>query len=1218
VPLNYDKTAPPVWMVTDGCSTGVAGLVSQGDDWRTAKIAAFYSAKLNPAQQNYPVHEIEMLAGVETMLRHRDILQGAKFKWITDHKGLIHLLKQKNLSGRQARWCEKISEFNFDIVYVPGTENVVADALSRMYSNDSGGTIRAPSEYTYFDVMNEDVEVDGVLDVTVPVLAGLDASVAVQRKPRATRKKPEPAETGRPETSKEFAARMKDRFALRGPRQRKEGEGEEETRQKPEKLEEIVESTISNEHNDAPESYSDSDISSGTAENNGASLLSVISQSEQGLDLETELRDQYSKDPFFKNIMDKPREFKNFVVSNGLIHVRSDGKTLLCIPKVMIKGHSAREIVISEAHSLLAHLGARKTLAYLRDNVWWKTMVSDIQSYCDTCTTCKRSKPSNQKPYGLLNPLPVPGTPWEAIGIDFVGPLPKSKNRDGIFDSITVVICLLTAMVHLVPSRINYNARQIAELVFEHIYKLHGLPKKIISDQDVLFTSAFWTRLNQLVGTKLRMSSVYHPETDGSTERANRTITQMLRQCVNSKQTDWVSKLPSIEFALNSARAESTGFSPFFLNTGRMPRSMIWNSSKEDEYPSIRNFAQQRKFAIIAAHDSILVARVKQTRNANRKRQAAPFQTDDLVYISTKNITFPKGLARKLIPKYIGPYKVLTDFKNQSFRIELPTQLKQRGVHDVFHSSLMRIHVPNDDRLFPGRTFAQLNPGMDSEPEWAVDKILSHSGSSQEAIFEVLWKAGDITWLPYLQIEHLNALNEYLDLQGVENIDQLPVGKGKPPHQDPQIFAGSMVPYSIPQSYKYGADLTRDFSFKFPTYILLSTLSFTHLISYFVMATPMSIKITENAAPSFLEDLLAPIEDFDVTLPFTKSTGQVVDATNLATTSEVVEVSGDIESYFLAPNLCDSLIDLHLDSKAPVSTSGPVVSAINPQSVLADALKGLSPALAKNLFGDSIQEAVREALAAMKPSILDAAKPKISDAPVRSSYADSVIPKTVKFVKSTAPVARSASVAAAASSASTAPTSANAPAPMVIDDDDFQTVNRRPFSNTYSTIEHPHLRRTSYTIFKLSDPNRRSSQLLHAGQILLFCNTSARIIEEDYRVSTLPTGYRSFATAFNNGARLTSKRFAVFDESGHPIMPSDPITISDFRLDRDLIRALERTAPRTIPNNAPESAKGKMSASTSADDPKMRKRVDNNPYPPSGARRGKAKAKASGSNDAND
>ena len=99
VPLDYADGVPLIWMVTDGCSTGVSGLVSQGDDWKSAWIAALFSAKLNPALQNYMVHEIEMLAGVEIMLRHVDILQGAKFKWLTDHKGLIYLLNQKNLTG---------------------------------------------------------------------------------------------------------------------------------------------------------------------------------------------------------------------------------------------------------------------------------------------------------------------------------------------------------------------------------------------------------------------------------------------------------------------------------------------------------------------------------------------------------------------------------------------------------------------------------------------------------------------------------------------------------------------------------------------------------------------------------------------------------------------------------------------------------------------------------------------------------------------------------------------------------------------------------------------------------------------------------------------------------------------------------------------------------------------------------------------------------------
>lgn len=89
--------------MTDGCITGIARIVSQGENWHTAKVAAFYSAKFNPMQQNYPFHEIKMMAGVETVLRHHDILQGVKFTWYTDYKGLIHILNRKNLLRRQAR-----------------------------------------------------------------------------------------------------------------------------------------------------------------------------------------------------------------------------------------------------------------------------------------------------------------------------------------------------------------------------------------------------------------------------------------------------------------------------------------------------------------------------------------------------------------------------------------------------------------------------------------------------------------------------------------------------------------------------------------------------------------------------------------------------------------------------------------------------------------------------------------------------------------------------------------------------------------------------------------------------------------------------------------------------------------------------------------------------------------------------------------------------------
>ena len=193
------------------------------------------------------------------------------------------------------------------------------------------------------------------------------------------------------------------------------------------------------------------------------------------------------------------------------------------------------------------------------------------------------------------------------------------------------------------------------------------------------------------------------------------------------------------------------------------------------------------------------MTRGKQTRSANRKRQTAPFNTGDLVYLSSQNISFKKGLARKLLPKFLGPYKISKDFGNSSFLLELPAHLKRRGLHNVFHLSLLRIHVPNDDRLFPGRMDTQL-AGEEDGDEWAIDWILSHHGARTNATFEILWKSGDVTWLPYYQITHLQALTDYLELLRVPKIAKLPSGRGRPPQDDPQIFLGLISFDSPPNS----------------------------------------------------------------------------------------------------------------------------------------------------------------------------------------------------------------------------------------------------------------------------------------------------------------------------------------------------------------------------------------------------------------------------------
>ena len=779
-PIRYGKDAEPVWVITDGCATGIAGVIAQGKEWKSAHVSAFYSAKLDSAQQNYPVHEIEMLAGVETMLRYADVLLGITFKWLTDHKGLIFLLNQKNLSGRQARWVEKISSFKFDVIYLPGEENIMADALSRIYSNDPPGMERAPSEYTVHDEYDREVR-----RINMPVLAGIEAVAATRRSSRLSAPKPTVVARATPAPKR----KTNERWIYVDPDERQEGELEGGNAS-PVITPTPITPTERNVQRRPPRAM----VTTRPREQGTDSLLNIIREAYgDALDLTKELKNKYQSDTEFRAVMERPGDHRNFEVEDGLVYCKEDGRRLLCVPKIMIKTRSAREIVISEAHSMLAHLGTAKTLAYLRDHVWWKDLVSDVRAFCETCKTCKRSKPDNQKLFGLLHLLDIAQYPWQAMGIDFLGPLPESANRDASYNEITVVICLLTGMVHLIPSRVNYTAKELAELMFEHVYRHHGIPERIISDRDVLFTSVFWGHLHRLIGTKLKLSSAYHPQTDGATERANRTVTQMLRQCVRADQKDWVSRLPAIEFAINLARSESTGFSPFFLNSGRMPRTMIWNNAPMEEYPSVRNFTLAKKLAIMEAHDSVLASRIKQTRSANRKRREEPFKEGDLVYLSTQNMSFPKGLARKLVPKFIGPYPITRDHANHTFTVNLPDSLKARGIHPTFHASKLRPHDSKSDRLFPGRLDEQIISPPGEDVEWKVTRILSHVGQGKYADFEVLWDAGDRTWLPYAQVSHLRALDEYCELIGVTR-DTIPMGRGNPPQDDAQAHVSSISP----------------------------------------------------------------------------------------------------------------------------------------------------------------------------------------------------------------------------------------------------------------------------------------------------------------------------------------------------------------------------------------------------------------------------------------
>src|SRR5215813_9654699 len=152
-------------------------------------------------------------------------------------------------------------------------------------------------------------------------------------------------------------------------------------------------------------------------------------------------------------------------------------------------------------------------------------MMKDLKSFCDLCEVCQRSKASNKKPAGKLHSPPIPTKPWDSIAMDFIGPFPEVRGKNYLW----VIVCRLICMVHIVPVHTKVTAPELAAIYLWEIVRLHGLPSSIFSDRDPKFTSTWWKELHRLLGTKLLMSTAYHPQTDGQTERMNRTIGQLLR-----------------------------------------------------------------------------------------------------------------------------------------------------------------------------------------------------------------------------------------------------------------------------------------------------------------------------------------------------------------------------------------------------------------------------------------------------------------------------------------------------------------------------------------------------------------------------------------------------------------------------------------------------------------------------------------------------------------
>src|SRR5579859_301445 len=551
------------------------------------QVVAYLSKKLNEHEFNYTIHDKEATAIKYACREWRKFLLGKWFPIFTDHRSLVYLKKQKDLNQRQIRLLEELAEYDYEILYKPGRENQVADALSRIVVQNLEMFEGRKWEFAH-----------GYID--------------------------------------------------------------------DESLQAIV--------------------------NGGA------------------------------------RAGRKFFKERGILYLQVDETQA---PRIVVP-EKLRWDIVSENHDgpVNGHPGMHKTYEKTARTYYWPGMGKDVQNYVRQCPLCQQTKESTQRPQGQLLPLPIPNRPWQSIGMDFLGPLPKSRKGN---DTILVVVDRLTKMAHFLPTKQTITSVQTAQLFVKEIFHLHGLPDTLVSDQDPRFTAHFWDELIKKLGIKATMSIAEHPQTDGQSEATVKTIQKMIRPFVLENQ-DWEDILPILEFAYNDTQSATTKQTPFFTNKGFHPRKA--SAAPESRNPAAQEYVEHLHRLYQAAQDAITDAQKRQKQNADEhRREGEIYQPDDWVLLHRK----PRHIT-KLSPRWDGPFKVINTGPN-IVTLQFPRQSKAYNV----------VNISRVKKYYGQRPELPTAPTLDDE-QYEVKTITAYRKYRGRDQYYVHWKnfpPEDDTWEPW-------------------------------------------------------------------------------------------------------------------------------------------------------------------------------------------------------------------------------------------------------------------------------------------------------------------------------------------------------------------------------------------------------------------------------------------------------------------------------------
>jgi transposase InsO family protein len=415
---------------------------------------------------------------------------------------------------------------------------------------------------------------------------------------------------------------------------------------------------------------------------------------------------------------------------------------------------SARRAVLQWGHSskLAAHPGVRGTLASVRQRFWWPSREKDIRRFVAACTVCAQTKSSHSPPSGLLRPLPVPSRPWSHIALDFITGLPSSAGHTVIL----TVVDRFSKAAHFIPLSKLPSAKETAQIMIDHVFKLHGLPSDIVSDRGPQFSSQFWKEFCHLIGASASLSSGFHPQTNGQAERANQIVGRMLRSLALQNPASWSEQLPWAEYAHNSLPSSATGLSPFQGCLGYQP-PLFSSQEPASRVPSVQAFVGRCKRTWRRVRSALCRSRARMCIAANRRRVKSPrYHCGQKVWLSTHNLPL-QSVSRKLAPRFVGPFRVSKVISPVSVKLKLPFNL--RRVHPVFHVSCIKpvIHAPPRPSLPPVL--------VEGAPVYKVRRLLDSRRRGRGYQYLVDWEGygpEERSWIPSRDVLDRSLIDEFL------------------------------------------------------------------------------------------------------------------------------------------------------------------------------------------------------------------------------------------------------------------------------------------------------------------------------------------------------------------------------------------------------------------------------------------------------------------------